>query len=280
MLNAYVISISPKPFCTSLPLNTCILSQDKICLAYYTFSETIFRLNEGYVKTLIPPGNTENAYCFWDIRAPDGFIISVIFQRLRISSRTDGKTFLVFGDNNTDFQGITNSCGTWINLTDEKGQLEGRYERFASRTSSIKFIFSSVFTEVNFSIGLSAIQLYGNRYWYSLQKNIIHSFSKCCGSYIYLIIQSYRLHFYVIYSCQELEVKWQFIFGQGLYWVRTKCNHCCSVGFVKKKNCLNHLLLVLVLVVTVIVIMSLAWPSCSLCLVILYEMSDFQRNIK
>ena len=107
------------------------------------------------------PKNTQNAYQFWDVQAPKGFVISILFEHIKIYSAWDDKAFLLFGDNAGDFQGNMNSCDTWISLTD-KGQFIKRYKSFVSRSSSVKLVFSSLSTQVNFTVRIRAVRLKGN----------------------------------------------------------------------------------------------------------------------
>ena len=108
--------------------------------------------------------NTQNTYYFLDVQAPEGFVVSIFFQQMEIDGARDDKAFLLFGDNATDFQGKVNSCDTWISLTNKEGQLENRHKKFASRSPSVKLIFSSLSAEVNLIVKIRAVQLQSNQH--------------------------------------------------------------------------------------------------------------------
>ena len=110
-----------------------------------------------------PPENTRNVYHFWDIRAPEGFVISMLLEQIEIDSAWDEKAFLFYGDNTSHFQGNMNSCNTWISLTNKEGLIENRYKNFFSRSSLVKLIFSSLSTPMNFIVKIRAVKFQGNQ---------------------------------------------------------------------------------------------------------------------
>ena len=109
--------------------------------------------------------NTQNTYYFLDVKAPEGFVVSIFFQQMEIEGARDDKEFLLFGDNATDFQGNVNSCDTWISLTNKDGQFENRYKKFVSRSPSVKLILSSLSAQVNLIVKIRALQLQSNQHW-------------------------------------------------------------------------------------------------------------------
>ena len=124
----------------------------------------MLNLTDESNEMLESPKNTLNAYQFWDVQAPEEFVISTLFENIEINSEWDDKAFLSFGDNASDFQGNLNSCDTWISLTNKEGQFKSRYKNFVSRSSSVKLVFSSLSTQVNFTIRIRAVRLKGNHF--------------------------------------------------------------------------------------------------------------------
>ena len=98
-----------------------------------------------------------NAYTFWDIRAPDEFIVLVTFEDIVMESPWDGFTHLYFGDEAESFSSPSNSCSTWTRLTDGNGQFIIKYKTFASMSQSIKIIVSSMNTRMRIAVSLQTV---------------------------------------------------------------------------------------------------------------------------
>ena len=77
-----------------------------------------------------------NGYRLWDIRAPEGFTISVLFLQFDTSLNRD---FLYFGDSVEEFALQREACNPWRIFT-------GKYimnMNFTSKSNTIKLIFAS-----------------------------------------------------------------------------------------------------------------------------------------
>ena len=108
---------------------------------------------------------SKNAYEFWDIQTPLGFVVSVMFEHFEINGDRDNYMFFAIGDNEDQFSANTNSCRSWTLIT-EQGRLQSkyRYTNFTSRSSSLRLIFSSVTTEPTFSFTLQVQKSKGIHY--------------------------------------------------------------------------------------------------------------------
>ena len=109
----------------------------------------------------ISPQKTKNAYRLWDVHAQEGFIITVLFEEIKVVSAFEDKTFLFFGEDTNTFNGNKNTCDAWISLINNEGQIENRYRKFASKGPSAKVIFSSLSVHLHFKVKFSATQLTG-----------------------------------------------------------------------------------------------------------------------
>ena len=102
--------------------------------------------------------SSKNTFCFWDVKAPTGYVVSVFFQEFKITGGTtwDGYMFLSLGDDETKFNNSTDPCKPWKQIT-KKGKFQPEYKlSFTSRSSSVKIIFSSFTTSATFSVTLHA----------------------------------------------------------------------------------------------------------------------------
>ena len=66
-------------------------------------------LTEGSTMSLRSPHSTRNAFSFWDLRAPEGYVISLSFLQMEIggSQWDDEDLFLYYGEDADNFD--TNS---------------------------------------------------------------------------------------------------------------------------------------------------------------------------
>ena len=81
-----------------------------------------------------------NTYRLWDIHARDGFIISIHFQHVEMYRQLENVTEMFFGDDVDTFFITSDSCVPWTRLTNEMGELDGMYTKFASSSSNIKLV--------------------------------------------------------------------------------------------------------------------------------------------
>ena len=123
------------------------------------FSDTITWLTQKE-SVRFESAPRQNVFRFWDVRAKDGFVISVVVKQLNITSAWDSKAFLKFGENTTDFRN-SSDCFGWISLMDNKGEFNETFREFASRSSSGKLLFSSLSTEANLLFQLRAVRKKG-----------------------------------------------------------------------------------------------------------------------
>ena len=108
---------------------------------------------------------SKNAYEFWDIQTPLGFVVSVMFEHFEINGDWDNYMFFAIGDNEDQFSANTNSCRSWTLIT-EQGRLQSkyRYRNFTSRSSSLRLIFSGFTTKPTFSFTLQVQKSKGIHY--------------------------------------------------------------------------------------------------------------------
>ena len=104
------------------------------------------------------PSNTHNAFYFWDVQSPPGFIVSIAFEQIDVSPPWDEYTYISFGDGVETFTDSQGSCVAWSKLTDDRGNFKPAFRKFSSRTSSAKLIFASLTTRVDFLIKVSAVR--------------------------------------------------------------------------------------------------------------------------
>ena len=107
-------------------------------------------------KTTIEYRNpSKNAYEFWDIQAPPGFVVSVMFEHFDINGAWDSYMFFAIGDNENHFSANNNPCRSWTPITEE-GRFQFKYmsTNFTSRSSSLRLIYSSFTTKATFSFTL------------------------------------------------------------------------------------------------------------------------------
>ena len=131
----------------------------KICVII-VHSDTVLELTGGSTLSLQSPHSPRNAFIFWDVRAPEGFAISLLFNKMEINSPWDDKMSLYFGKNADVFDPSYDSGTSWIQLT-ENGAFKDTYREIISGSSSVKLIFSSV-TIVNFSVTMHLVKSQGN----------------------------------------------------------------------------------------------------------------------
>ena len=98
---------------------------------------------------------SKNAYEFWDIQTPTGFVVSVMFEHFDINGGWDKYLFFSIGNIEDQFSANTNSCRSWTPIT-EQGRFQSKYlyTNFTSRSSSLRLIFSSFTTKATFSFTL------------------------------------------------------------------------------------------------------------------------------
>ena len=108
---------------------------------------------------------SKNAYEFWDIQTPSGFVVSLMFEHFEINGDWDSYMFFAIGDNEDQFSANTNSCRSWTLIT-EQGRLQSkyRYTNFTSRSSSLRLIFSDFTTKPTFSFMLQVQKSKGIHY--------------------------------------------------------------------------------------------------------------------
>ena len=112
-------------------------------------------LNKENKTTIEYRNPSKNAYEFWDIQTPSGFVVSVMFEHFDINGDWDSYMFFAIGDNEDQFSPNTNSCGSWTSIT-EQGRFQSKYmfTNFTSRSSSLRLIFSTFTTKATFSFTL------------------------------------------------------------------------------------------------------------------------------
>ena len=118
-----------------------------------------------------------NAFKFWDIRAPTGYVIAVDIDSFEIER---GQDYLHIGDGVHNFRKNTTGRGEWIQLTGRKSDADvWQYNNIISNTSSMKFIFTSdgSHSDVGFILKCSVVRIlrghttatHGRKYfWYLL----------------------------------------------------------------------------------------------------------------
>ena len=112
-------------------------------------------LNKENKTTIEYRNPSKNAYAFWDIQTPSGFVVSVMFEHFEINGDWDNYMFFAIGDNEDQFSASTNSCRSWTPITEEgRFQSKYMYTNFTSRSSSLRLIFSSFTAKAIFSIKL------------------------------------------------------------------------------------------------------------------------------
>ena len=123
-------------------------------------------LEEGANITIQYPedaaNSSNNTYAFWDVQAPDGFVVSITFQEVDEGSQLNGFTHVYFGDNVTDLSIAFDSCFPWTRLTNENDRFLSKYRKFASTSSSVKLILSSMNTATRMNITFLAMKPDGN----------------------------------------------------------------------------------------------------------------------
>ena len=128
-------------------------------MEYYIFNfEMLFpgkMLQKEETTTIEYRNFSKNAYEFWDIQTPPGFVVSVMLEHFDIDGDWDNNMFFSIGDNEDQFSANTNSCRSWTPIT-EQGRFHSKYmyTNFTSRSSSLRLIFSSFTTKATFSIKL------------------------------------------------------------------------------------------------------------------------------
>ena len=119
-------------------------------------------LEEGANTTIQYPedatNSSNNTYAFWDVQAPDGAVVSITFQEVDAGSQLNGFTHVYIGDNATDLFIAFESCFPWARLTNENGRFLSKYRKFASTSSSVKLILSSMIHATRFNIIMRAMK--------------------------------------------------------------------------------------------------------------------------
>ena len=103
----------------------------------------------------------DNAYNYWNILAPKGYAVLISFRDLDTDSKWDVFTYICFGNNTTAFQKDLDFCSPWTCLTLENIHEASIFEKFVSRNSSMKIIFSTFLPFSGFSLSVRTIKIYG-----------------------------------------------------------------------------------------------------------------------
>ena len=123
---------------------------------YFTPLFSARRIEQRTERTFLSPSfaypTSKNYFTFWDVKAPDDYIISITFQEIYIDTQWDGFTHIYFGDKTTEFQTGLKSCSPWTRLTNGNGCLEEKYKKFASLSSSAKILMTSWTSRTTFTI--------------------------------------------------------------------------------------------------------------------------------
>ena len=105
----------------------------------------------------------ENSYSYWNILAPEGYVVSIIFHELNTESEWENHTYFCFGDNEIVLSRSLDFCSPWTCLTHENSQLKSSiFGKFVSKSSSLKIVFSSLMPRSGFSFRAGAIKIHGN----------------------------------------------------------------------------------------------------------------------
>ena len=130
---------------------------------YLSIFISAIMLEEGANITIQYPedatiNSSNNTYAFWDVQAPDGFVVLISFQEVDEGSQLNGFTHVYFGDNATDLSIAFESCFPWARLTNENGRFLSKYRKFASTSWSVKLILSNVIQATRVNIIMRAMK--------------------------------------------------------------------------------------------------------------------------
>ena len=100
-----------------------------------------------------------NAYQLWNLRVPENLTVSLEFHRTDKLSPWDNFTYIRLNDNIGKMSNISvASFSAWAHLIDRDGTFKPIYRKFASRTSSMTLIFSSMATKYRLSVVIGSTQ--------------------------------------------------------------------------------------------------------------------------
>ena len=131
-----------------------------ISLIIFSFSDLILNEDENLLihSPNYPYFCSNNAYSFWAFQVPQRYVIFVDVQHYETEPRWDRYNYMWYGDNADRFPGEMSS---WKNLLNQNGIFRSLYSRFASKSASLKLIFSSWTLGAKFRISLSAVAAQG-----------------------------------------------------------------------------------------------------------------------
>ena len=124
-------------------------------------------VEEIFQSSNYPESTSNNSYNYWNFQAPEGLILSVFFHEMVIEPPWNEHTYFCFGENVATFSKSTDLCSPWSCLTEKNSELQPIFMKFATRTSSLKFIFSSVTPGFRFSVKIRPMKMYGKNCHYS-----------------------------------------------------------------------------------------------------------------
>ena len=101
----------------------------------------------------------DNGYQLWNLRVPENHTMSMEFHRTDKLSPWDNFTYIRLNDNMGKISDITvDTFSAWAHLIDRDGTFKPIYRKFASRTSSMTIIFSSMTTKYRLSVVIVSTQ--------------------------------------------------------------------------------------------------------------------------
>ena len=129
---------------------------------------SVINLVEGNVTTITsqhhPSYTQPNTYSFWDVQAPQGFVVSITFEAIHFPFPTENYTHLYYGENVHNFSAHNEICSSWISLTDTNGRFKQEYGNFVSITSSVKIISFGFKSGIRYAIKMYAIKPRGKEH--------------------------------------------------------------------------------------------------------------------
>ena len=101
-----------------------------------TQGETRIIKSENYPST-----STGNTFGLWHVQAPEGFLVSVLFEEVQTPTHWDNHSFLYYGDDEPGFSEKSAPCDSWSSLINHNGSFRDIYGNFISRGPSVIIVF-------------------------------------------------------------------------------------------------------------------------------------------
>ena len=133
-------------------------------LLFFFTATTVKELEVVVQSSNYPESTSNNSYNYWNFQAPVGFFLSVLFHEMVIEPHWNEFTYFCFGENFATFSKSVDFCSPWSCLTKENSESQPIFKKFASRTSSLKFVFSTLSSGLRFAMKIRAMKMYGKNF--------------------------------------------------------------------------------------------------------------------